>query len=170
MKRGDRDSRFSWLAEGNAKQARKRVAAKVLVRDRIGRILLVNPTYKDYWDLPGGMVEANEPPRVAAAREILEELGFHAQIDRLLGIDWIGPYGPWDDQLAFTFDGGILADETIKKVRIVDSEISEFGFFLESDAARLLRNDVAQRLMRAVESLESHHVHYLEHQAVENSE
>lgn len=170
MKSGDKDSRFSWLAEGNAKQARKRVAAKVVVRDRVGQFLLVNPTYKDYWDLPGGMVEANEPPRVAAAREIREELGFQAQIGHLLGINWIGPHGPWDDQLVFTFDGGILADEVIKKLRIVDSEVSEFGFFSESDAYRLLRDDVAQRLMRAVESLESHHVRYLEHQIVENSE
>lgn len=170
MKRDDSGSRFSWLAEGNAKQARKRVAAKVIVRDRAGRILLVNPTYKDYWDLPGGMAEANEPPRVAAAREILEELGFQAQIGHLLAIDWIGPHGPWDDQLAFTFDGGILADEAIKKLRIVDSEISEFEFFLESDASRLLRDDVAQRLMRAVESLDSHHVRYMEHQIVDNSE
>jgi len=88
----------------------------------------------------------------------------------LLGIDWIGPHGPWDDQLVFTFDGGILADETIKELRIADSEISEFGFFLASDASRLLRNDIAQRLMRALDSLETYHVSYLEHQIVENSE
>lgn len=170
MKKGDSDSRFSWLAEGNAKQARKRVTVKAVMRDQTGRILLVNPTYKEYWDLPGGMVEANEPLRVAAQREIVEELGFQAKIGHLLGIDWIGPHGPWDDQLVFTFDGGILADETIKELRIADSEISEFGFFLASDASRLLRNDIAQRLMRALDSLETYHVSYLEHQIVENSE
>ena len=53
MKKDDRDSRFAWLAEGNAKQARKRLAAKVIIRDQTDRILLVNPTYKKYWDLPG---------------------------------------------------------------------------------------------------------------------
>jgi 8-oxo-dGTP pyrophosphatase MutT (NUDIX family) len=116
------------------------------------------------------MVEVNEPPRLAAAREIVEELGFQAKIGHLLGIDWVGPHGPWDDQLVLTFDGGILADAAIKKLRITDSEISEFGFFLESDTSRLLRNDVAQRLMRAVESLETYHVCYMEHQMVENSE
>jgi 8-oxo-dGTP pyrophosphatase MutT (NUDIX family) len=170
VKKDGRNSRFSWLAEGNAKQARKRVAAKVIIRNQTGHILLVNPTYKEYWDLPGGMVEANEPPRVAAEREIIEELGFQAQIGHVLGIDWIGPHGPWDDQLIFTFDGGILIDAAIKELRIVDSEISEFGFFLARDASRLLRRDVAQRLMRAVDSLETNHVCYMEHQLVEQSE
>ena len=50
------------LAEGNAKQPRKRVGADAILRDSYGRILLVDPDYKPDWDLPGGMVEANEPP------------------------------------------------------------------------------------------------------------
>jgi hypothetical protein len=61
--------RWAYLAEGNAKQARKRVAADVLLGDDAGRVLLVNPTYKEHWDLPGGMVEAN---RAAAVRELRE--------------------------------------------------------------------------------------------------
>ncbi|MGX7828983.1 hypothetical protein ACTG9Q_28240 [Actinokineospora sp. 24-640] len=36
-------ARFAYLAEGNAKQARKRVAADLLIRDEAGRVLLVNP-------------------------------------------------------------------------------------------------------------------------------
>lgn len=167
---GDGDPRYSWLAEGNAKQARKRVAAKVVIRDRTGCILLVDPTYKEYWDLPGGMVEANEPPRMAAEREIFEELGFQAKIGHLLGIDWIGAHGPWDDQLVFVFDGGIIADASAKELRIVDSEISEFGFFSVRNASRLLRRDIAQRLMRAVDSLGTGHVSYVEHQNVNHQE
>ena len=50
----------AYLAEGNAKQARKRVSADAIVRDSSGRILLVDPTYKPDWDLPGGMAEAND--------------------------------------------------------------------------------------------------------------
>ena len=59
---GDAAAWEAHLAEGNAKQARKRVAADVLVRDTSQRILLVDPSYKPDWDLPGGMAEANEPP------------------------------------------------------------------------------------------------------------
>lgn len=167
---GDEGSRFSWLAEGNAKQARKRVSTKVIIRDHGGRILLVNPTYKEYWDLPGGMAEANESPRVAAEREIAEELGIQAKIGRLLGIDWVGPHGPWDDQLIFMFDGGVLTDVAMGELKIVDSEICEFGFFPTSHASRLLRNDVAQRLVRAVESLETFRICYMERQIIEDPE
>jgi 8-oxo-dGTP diphosphatase len=35
-----------YLAEGNAKQPRKRVGADVLIRDNQNRILLVDPTHK----------------------------------------------------------------------------------------------------------------------------
>ncbi|MFD8591350.1 NUDIX domain-containing protein, partial [Streptomyces sp. NPDC059637] len=64
----------AYLAEGNATQPRKRVAADVLLRDPAGRFLLVEPTYKPGWDLPGGMAEANElfrscPDRVMTAAE-----------------------------------------------------------------------------------------------------
>src|SRR6266511_641762 len=96
------------LAEGNAKQARKRVAADVIIRDGAGRLLLVDPTYKPDWDLPGGMAEANEPPRQAACRELQEELGLELPIGRLLCVDWVSPHGPWDDLLMFVFDGGVL--------------------------------------------------------------
>ena len=74
----------AYLAEGNAKQARKRVSADVILRDAHGRILLVDPKYKPDWDLPGGMAEANEPPANAVRRELREELGLDLQIGDLL--------------------------------------------------------------------------------------
>ncbi|MGH3817420.1 MAG: NUDIX domain-containing protein [Pseudonocardiaceae bacterium] len=118
----------------------------IRLRDQTGRIFLANPTYKEYWDLPGRMAEANEPPRVAAEREVAEELGFQAKISHLISVDWIGPHGPWDDYLIFMFDGGTLVDAAIKRLIITDSEISEFGFFSVRDTSRLLRKDAARRL------------------------
>lgn len=50
-------------------------AAGVLCVDREDRVLLVHPTYKRYWDLPGGVIEPGESPRAAARREWREELG-----------------------------------------------------------------------------------------------
>lgn len=58
------------LAEGNAKQPRKRVGADVVFRDQQGRVLLVDPRYKPDWDLPGGMSDANEAPAETARREV----------------------------------------------------------------------------------------------------
>ncbi len=46
--------------------ATPRVAAGVLFRDAAGRVLLVKPTYKDGWEIPGGYVERGESPHAAA--------------------------------------------------------------------------------------------------------
>lgn len=77
------DPHFAHLAEGNARQARKRVAADLLIRDTTGRVLVVDPTYKEG---SGGMVEANESPTAGALRELGEELGLAPTIGRPLVI------------------------------------------------------------------------------------
>ena len=86
---------------------RKRVAADCLCVDVQGRILLVEPTYKASWDLPGGVVEDGESPRQAAIRECSEELGVTVQLGHLLVVDWV-PTRPdgTTDVLALLFDGG----------------------------------------------------------------
>ena len=51
----------SVAAEGTdftATLPRKRMGAGVLFTDEAGRVLLVEPTYKDYWEIPGGAVNA----------------------------------------------------------------------------------------------------------------
>ncbi|MDM4720025.1 NUDIX hydrolase [Micromonospora sp. WMMA1363] len=93
----DPDAWQAYLAEGNAKQARKRVGADALIRNEQGHVLLVNPRYKPDWDLPGGMAEANEPPHQAAEREIREELGLELKVNKLLVVDWVPPHGPGPD-------------------------------------------------------------------------
>lgn len=117
--------------------------------------------------MPGGMAEANEPPRFAAEREIVEELGVHVAAGALLVLDWIGPHGPWDDQLVFIFDGGTLPGDAINELTIADREISELGFFSASDASRLLRTDVAKRLMHAVDSLATNRTRYTEQRDID---
>lgn len=160
MSTDDEAARFAYLAEGNASQARKRVAADVLIRDQSGLILLVEPTYKDFWDLPGGMAEANEPPRAAAERELREELGLDVRVGRPLLVDWEGPHGPWDDQLVFVFDCDNLTSEQAANLRIIDVELASFAFLPHDEATRRLRPDMAERLKRAVSAQESGNTAY----------
>jgi 8-oxo-dGTP pyrophosphatase MutT (NUDIX family) len=147
------DANFEYLAEGNARQARKRTAADVLIRDESGRILLVDPTYKAGWDLPGGMAEANEAPRAAAQRELREELDLSLQIGRPLAIEWIGPHSPWDDQIVFIFDGGILDTDTIGSLHISDDELASWQFVELADSEDRLRPALWRRLQRAHDAL-----------------
>lgn len=162
MNADDEAARFAYLAEGNARQARKRVAADVLVFDQAGLILLVEPTYKEFWDLPGGMAEANEPPRAAAQRELREELGLDTHVGRLLVVDWEGPHGPWDDQLVFIFDSDPLSGGQVANLRAIDSELAGFAFLPVDEAAQRLRPDMADRLRRAIDARESGRTAYRE--------
>lgn len=140
----------AYLAEGNATQARKRVSADVLLRDERGCVLLVKPTYKLGWDLPGGMAEAKEAPDDAARRELKEELGLDVTLRGLLVVDWVPPYGPWDDQLAFIFDGGILSASQTAELRPHDGELAEAAFISPSEAAQCLDDRLARRFRAAL--------------------
>ena len=152
----------AYLAEGNAKQARKRVSVDVLLRDQCGRILLVDPQYKPDWDIPGGMVEANEPLMDAARRELREELGLEVHVGDLPCVDWIAPHGPWDDLLNFIFDGGVLSDIEIANLRLIDGELRTYKFCDEDQAAQRLRPHVWRRVSMAMETLRTGRVQYLQ--------
>jgi 8-oxo-dGTP diphosphatase len=159
----ERDPR-AWeahLAEGNATQPRKRVSADVVVRDSVGRVLLVDPKYKPDWDTPGGMSEANEPPQNAARRELTEELGLDIHPGALLCVDWVSPHGPWDDLLVFIFDGGVLADDQIAGLRLADDELRAFEFCDLDLAQHRLRPYVWRRLYAALNALASRTTAYL---------
>lgn len=60
-----------WLAN----LPKKSLAVKVIIKSTAGNFLLVKPTYKKTWQLPGGGVEPFEEPREAAIRELGEEMG-----------------------------------------------------------------------------------------------
>ncbi len=56
--------------------------ALVVVRCR-GRFLVLFNRFKQYWELPGGIIDAGETPRACAARELLEETGQRIEPSRL---------------------------------------------------------------------------------------
>jgi 8-oxo-dGTP pyrophosphatase MutT (NUDIX family) len=55
------------------------VGALVAVRDG-DRLLLLRPSYRTGWGLPGGMLQRGESPENAAVREAEEELGIRVEV------------------------------------------------------------------------------------------
>ncbi|WAL74832.1 NUDIX hydrolase [Kitasatospora sp. YST-16] len=151
----DPEAWTAYLAEGNARQARKRVAVDLLIRDTRGRVLVVNPAYKPDWDLPGGMSEANEAPDDTARRELREELGLDIVPCGLLVVEWVPPHGPWDDQLAFILDGGTIPDAEMYSLRPHDAELTEVAMVSSHKAERLLRARLVPRFRAAMRALEN---------------
>jgi 8-oxo-dGTP diphosphatase len=140
------------LAEGNRTQARKRVAADALIRDDQGRILLVDPSYKPGWDLPGGMAEANESPADCLRRELREELALGVCVGPVLVTDWVPPHGPWDDLLSFVFDGGVITPDRFAAVRLEDGELDHVAMCTEAEAEQRLRPRAWRRLRAALDA------------------
>jgi 8-oxo-dGTP diphosphatase len=107
---------------------RKRMGAGVLFHDGIGRVMLVDPIYKDPWDVPGGIVEADESPHAAATREIEEELGLVITPGRLLVVDWVPAQPTRPDAVLYLFEGGILSAEQSAAIRLQDTELQAWAW------------------------------------------
>ncbi|WFR85311.1 NUDIX hydrolase [Arthrobacter sp. Y-9] len=110
---------------------RRRVAAGLVIRDDEGRVLAVEPNYKEGWLLPGGTVDAGEAPRAAARREGREELGLDIQPGALLIIGHSAFPVPVGDGLNFLYDGGVLADGA--EITLQEEELLSWRFVAEQD-------------------------------------
>jgi 8-oxo-dGTP diphosphatase len=67
--------------------ASKKAFVRVLIRDSLGRILVVVHRNSRAWNLPGGKIEHDEAPETAARREVKEETGVLLKSLRLIHED-----------------------------------------------------------------------------------
>lgn len=137
-------------------------AAGALILDDAGRVLLVEPNYKDYWDIPGGIIEVGETPSEACAREITEELGLTRTPGRLLVVDW-APHPELGDRLLFIFDGGTLTPADIAGIRLQPEELDSYEFLNPPDALNRLIPRLRRRVDAALRALDENRTLYLEH-------
>ena len=133
---------------------RKRVIAQALVRDGDGRVLMCHPTYKDDWDLPGGVVEEMESPHTAVGREITEELALVLPIGPLVLTDWLPPWGGWDDALCLVFDAGAHPVTVLDGVVLQAREIREARFLTVDQIRAGAADYTARRVESALAALE----------------
>lgn len=138
-----------------SRMPRKRVAAGAIIRDQVGRILMVEPIYKPTWDIPGGVVDPNESPMDGCQREIREELGLDLPLTRLLVVDWIPQQGVWHDALMFVFDGGTLTDDQAGRFALPEGELNAVRFVTLDQAEDHLRPSARRRLRTALDVIDA---------------
>ena len=141
-----------------------RVAAGVLFTDDQDRILMVVPTYKDYYDIPGGYVEHGETPYQAAQREVHEELGIKPPIGRLLVADWWqeSPENENGPKLLLIFDGDCLSSQNEQAILVEQDEIAEFKYCDPTELDNVTIPRLANRLRESMSARQNSSVQYLE--------
>lgn len=137
-------------------------AAGALFLDGTGRVLIVEPTYKEYWEIPGGMIEAGETPSEACVREISEELGLAMRLGRLLVVDW-APHPRLGDRVLFVFDGGTLTPAQLARISLQADELSSYALIDQAEVESRLIPRLARRVRAALTARADGTTSYLEH-------
>ena len=137
------------------------VSAGALIYDRAGRLLILKPTYKSGWTIPGGVMEADgESPWEACQREVQEETGLEVSHGRLVVMDFRRPKEARPGGIRFLFDCGQVSDAALAGLKLQPEEISEFRLVPLPDALGLLRGPIRRRVRAATEG---RGLVYLEH-------
>jgi 8-oxo-dGTP diphosphatase len=141
---------------------RKRMGSAVLLRDPLDRILLVEPVYKPYWELPGGAVDADESPYLAAVREAKEELGLSVTPGRLLVVDWVPPRAGSTEGVMVVYDGGVLDSTTAAEIHLPADELRSWAWSTPLQAQERLSPLLARRAAAAQDAVRGGVTVYLE--------
>ena len=125
-------------------------SAGALIFDRAGRLLILKPTYKSGWTIPGGVMEADgETPWQACQREVREECGLEVRSGRLACVDFRRPRPGRPGGMRFLFDCGVIGSGSLGAIALQPEEISEHRLVDLPTALTLLRGPVRRRVRAA---------------------
>ena len=126
------------------------VSAGALIYDQAGQLLILKPTYKSGWTIPGGIMEADgESPWEACQREVWEETGLEVSHGRLAAMDFRRPREGRPGGVRFLFDCGQLSDKALASLKLQLEEISESRLVPLPEALTLLRGPIRRRVRAA---------------------
>jgi ADP-ribose pyrophosphatase YjhB (NUDIX family) len=136
-------------------------SAGALIWDSKGRLLILKPTYKSGWTLPGGIIEASgETPWEACRREAKEECGLELRHGELVCVDFLRPRPDRPGGMRFLFDAGGLDKPTLAGITLQAEEIARHRLARVERALQLLSGPLRRRVAATLR--EPGRLHYLE--------
>jgi 8-oxo-dGTP diphosphatase len=126
------------------------VSAGALIFDQAGRLLILKPTYKKGWTIPGGVMEADgETPWDACRREVREECGIEVRGGRLACVDYRPGRPGHPGGIRFLFDCGAADDADLAAITVQPEEIAGYRLVPLDTALALLRPPIRRRVRAA---------------------
>lgn len=133
------------------------VSVGALLWDDAGRLLILKPTYKAGWTLPGGQVEEDgETPWEGCRREVLEETGIVVRSGVLVCVDFLRPRPTRPDGrerpggLRLLFDCGVAGPPAPEGLVLQAEEIEASRWVDPDEAPGLLSGPVGRRVRQAL--------------------
>jgi 8-oxo-dGTP diphosphatase len=122
-------------------------SAGALIFDEQGRLLILKPSYKKGWTIPGGQIEVGgESPWAACQRETREECGLHVSRGRLVCVDYLRPKATRPGGVRFLFDCGAFTDLDLDAISLQEEEIVECRLARLTEALALLSGPLRRRV------------------------
>ncbi|MBV9683532.1 MAG: NUDIX hydrolase [Solirubrobacterales bacterium] len=118
-----------------------------MIFDRAGRLLILKPTYKKGWTIPGGQVDAGgESPWDACRRETHEECGLVVERGRLSCVDYLPPKPSRPGGVRFLFNCGAFPEAAFHGVVLQEAEIADYRLAELEEALELLSGPLRRRI------------------------
>ncbi|MBI5466980.1 MAG: NUDIX hydrolase [Candidatus Kerfeldbacteria bacterium] len=161
-KPGDKD----WLPHDEylRRVPKKRVSAGVIFLNSRREVLMVKPTYKSVWVIPGGVINQYESPQDGAIREVHEETGLTVSSPQFIGVVHAPRPGEGDDVMHFFFYGGVLSDDV--QLTLQAAELETWKFMPVADVSRYAVPQFAARLTSLLTAIEDQRPVYIQEPSV----
>jgi hypothetical protein len=76
-------------------------------------------------------------------------------------VGWVAPHAPWDDSLAFIFNGGVIAEDERASIRLLEGELEGYLFVPPDEVGHMLRPYVGNRCREALSAAHDGTTKYL---------